>query len=136
MLDQDTVEPPPTLEEAYEALDSFDPALTKRALRVIVDAGDPAAIEKVLPLTQHADPALRFVAKRAVKELRALAPRRPRAAAPVPTEVLPMAVGAENTAVPATADPRLERLLQAPLRRREPKPRPGGVPLRWFDMEL
>lgn len=135
-----------TIEEAYEALESFDPALTKRALRVLVDAAEAAALPRVLPLTQHPSAAIRFVAKRAVRDLRAVAHTAPtpaREAAPTPIvaaapprpEEARKVVGAPAP-LPVDMDPRLQRLLDAPARRREPAPRAGGVPIRWFDMEL
>jgi len=144
MDDRDPLPEIDTVEQAYEALDSFDPAWTKRALRFLVDLRDPGALERTLPLTQHSDPALRFVAKRAVRELREVAApvqrRSPPTSLGAPEEgaseeaSLPQAVG--GSPVAWNADPRLEKLLKAPPRRREPPPRDGGVPMRWFDMEL
>lgn len=140
------------LPAAYDALESFDPALTKRALRLIVDLGEVSALPRILPLTQHPSPALRFVAKRAAAELRALpADKHRRASLPSrdPVVSLPApAPASEETLEPArrvvgaldltgaAMDPRLEALLEQPARRRPRPTSPGGVPMRWFDMEL
>jgi hypothetical protein len=140
------------LPEAYDALESYDPALTKRALRLIVDQGEVAALPRILPLTQHPSPAIRFVAKRAAAELRALPPEQHRKASlpspepvvslPAPptssgedTASLPRAVGALDLDT-TSMDPRLQSLLDRPARRRARASAPGGVPMRWFDMEL
>lgn len=133
-----------TRAQAYEALDSFEPGLTKRAMRFLVDVRDAEALPRILPLTQHPDAAIRFVAKRAVKELRQVAAPIAREAPPtrIPLapevhveEQLPQAVGAGPTRA-GRLDPRLEALLAKPARQREPRPRAGGVPLYWFDVEL
>ncbi len=130
-----------TIEDAYQALDSFDPANTKRALRILVDAREVAALPRIMPLVGHPDAAIRFVAKRAVGELRKVIPgsaRRPAQGPdpqPEPMEAK-VAVGQVEPLSAASMDPRLAKLLGAPARRREPRPRAGGVPLRWFDVEL
>lgn len=141
-----------SLPEAYDALESFDPALTKRALRIIVDLGEVTALPRILPLTQHPSPAIRFVAKRAAAELRALPPEMHRKASlptrepvvhlPAPSEegrgsdeAMPRAVGAMELDS-TTMDPRIQTLLDRPTRRRPRPTTPGGVPMRWFDMEL
>ena len=134
-----------TRAQADEALDSFEPGTTKRAVRYLVDVRDHEALPRILPLTQHPDAAIRFVAKRAVKELRSLAVPVARDAVPVriplapevhvEEQILPQAVGAPRN-MSGRIDPRLEALLARPAVRRERKPRDGGVPLRWFDLEL
>lgn len=130
-----------TQEQALEALESYDPALTKRALRFLVDQGDPRVLPRVLPLSQHPDAAIRFVAKRAIKELRALPmPATPVSPVPGPdpevaAEAVPQVVGGVDLGL-LGMDPRLEALLEAPARKRPRRPREGGVPLRWFDLEL
>jgi hypothetical protein len=132
---------------ALEALDSYDPAETKRGLRFLVDEGDFQALSRILPLTQHPDPAIRFVAKRAAKELRSLPPEARRTPAPSPSktqfsssqedlEILPQVVNGPGAQSLQGIDPRLKSLLEAPLRRRPRPPRSGGVPMRWFNLEL
>lgn len=135
-------------EAALEALESYEPATTKRALRFLVDQKDFQALPRILPLTQHPDPAIRFVAKRAARELQALPPEQRRAPvrrAAEPTELhpsapepqaLPRAANGPDTQSLLSMDPRLQTLLEAPVRRRPRRPRSGGVPMRWFDLEL
>lgn len=143
-----------TLEAAYDALDSYDPAATKRALRYLVDAGEISALPRILPLTQHPQAAIRFVAKRAAQELRSLPPerhRRPSLPSPGPepqrlptrpprpspeAQARPQVVHGAPLSPDGPMDPRLEALLAAPPRRRPRRVRAGGVPMRWFDMEL
>ncbi len=141
------------LATALDGLDSYDPALTKRALRFLVDQGEIEALPKILPLIQHPSPAIRFVAKRAVAELRALPPERQRIRPQfhTPVETLPVSHSVpaapleaeqEKIAVGGAAfeessmDPRLQKLLDAKPRRRTRPPRAGGVPMRWFHLEL
>ena len=138
------------LPEAYDALESFDPALTKRALRLIVDIGEVSALPRILPLTQHPSPAIRFVAKRAAAELRSLPPEKHRKAS-LPSREPVISLPAPNSAPegqaelravgaldvdPTTMDPRIQSLLDRPAKRRPRPSTPGGVPMRWFDMEL
>lgn len=141
---------PPIIDRAsaLEALETYDPAETKRGLRFLVDSKDFRALPQVLALTQHPDPAIRFVAKRAARELQALPPalrRAPPVAEPIEDSAeeieelaapLPKVVNGPDTASLLSMDPRLQTLLEAPLRRRPRRPLRGGVPMRWFDLEL